>query len=156
MATESSADVLAHCKAHMAHIVQASPVYSHFFRHASLVFASPGRVVVRLTIEQLHLNSKSGLHGSVIATLVDFIGGVAIASSDLRNATGLSTDMHISFLSSARQGDVVDVEGRADRVGASLGFTTATIYKVVDVDKIGQGPVVATGSHTKYVKQRPA
>ena len=61
----------------------------------------------------------------------------------------MSTDIHISYQSSAKDGDTIEIEGRADKVGGSLAFTRATIWKVVDDQP---GPIVAIGSHTKFVR----
>ena len=76
---------------------------------------------------------------------------MAIASTDLREKTGLSVDIHVTYLSSAKEGETIEIEGRAERVGGSLAFTNIKISKVVDGEL---GPIVATGTHTKYVQKR--
>lgn len=83
------------------------------------------------------------------ATLIDWVGGLAIAAYDMREKLGVSTDIHISYVSSAKVGDWVEIEGRASKVGGTLAFTTATISKIVEGEP---GPVIAHGTHTKYVK----
>jgi len=101
-------------------------------------------------MEKEHMNSKDGIHGSVSAAIVDWAGGVAIASYDLRETTGASIDIHISYLSSCKVGEEIEIQGRVDRVGGSIAFTTVSLFKVVDgqcTDKI-----ISRGSHTKYVK----
>lgn len=82
------------------------------------------------------------------------MGGLAIACYDERENTGVSTDMHISFIGGAKTGDVLDIEGKVEKCGGTLAFTTVTIRKQEDGKPRGHGPLVATGSHTKYVKQR--
>lgn len=144
-----------HVQTHLNTIVARSPVYSHLFSHIRLVHASPGRVVAVLKVEKHLLNSKDSLHGSVSAALVDFIGGVAIASYDNRDNTGVSTDMNIRFLSGATLDEMLEVEGTVDKCGGTLAYTTATIRKQQDRGELGTGPVVSIGSHTKYVKQKP-
>ena len=79
------------------------------------------------------------------ACLTDWAGGLAIASTGLEQ-TGVSTDIHTSFVSTAKSGDVLEIEGKASKVGGTLAFTTVEIRK-------GGGGVVCTGTHTKYVKQ---
>lgn len=76
---------------------------------------------------------------------------MAIASYDLREKTGLSVDIHVTYLSTAKEGDEIEIEGTADKVGSSLAFTNMKITKVVNGEL---GAIVATGTHTKYVKQR--
>ncbi|OCK78167.1 Thioesterase/thiol ester dehydrase-isomerase [Lepidopterella palustris CBS 459.81] len=126
-----------------------SPIYQFLLSDISLISASKGLVRARLQLTNNHVNSKGGLHGTVSACLIDWVGGLAIASYDLREKTGISTDIHVSYISSAKYGDWIEVEGKASKVGGTLAFVTATISKVVD-DK--PGPIIATGSHTKFVK----
>lgn len=142
-------DTLAHVQQFWQARKPSSPIYQFLLHDLELTHASKGVVRARLLLTANHVNTHGGIHGSVSATLVDWVGGMAIAAWDKRAKTGVSTDIHISYLSSAKDGDWVEVEGRCDKVGATLAFTTATIWKLVD----GQpGPVVATGSHTKFVR----
>lgn len=76
---------------------------------------------------------------------------MAIASYDLREKTGLSVDIHVTYLSAAKDGDEIEIEGRAEKVGGSLAFTNIKITKLVNGEL---GPIVATGTHTKYVPKR--
>jgi acyl-coenzyme A thioesterase 13 len=126
-----------------------SPIYHFLLNDIKITHASKGLVRARLPLTNNHVNAHGGIHGSVSATLIDWVGGIAIAAWDNRTKTGVSTDIHISYQSSAKDGDIVEIEGRAGKVGGTLAFTTATIWKVVDGEL---GPIVATGSHTKYVK----
>ena len=90
------------------------------------------------------MNSKGTLHGTVSACIIDWAGGLAIASTG-RDKTGLSTDIHTTFTSTAKEGDLLEIEGRVTKLGSSLGFTTIEIRKK-------DGGVVANGTHTKYIK----
>jgi acyl-coenzyme A thioesterase 13 len=127
-------------------VSQNSPVYQFFFSDIELVSAKHGSMVARLPVSKTLLNSKGGLHGSVSATIVDWAGGMAIASTGMEK-TGLSTDIHVSYVSSAKLGDILTIEGSVSRVGRNLGFTTVTICKGEGEEK----SVVAHGTHTKYV-----
>lgn len=129
-----------------ARISSGSPVYNFFLSKIEIISAENGSMVARLPVTENLLNSKNGLHGSVSATIVDWAGGMAIASTGLEK-TGVSTDIHISYVSSAKLGDVLTIEGKVSKVGRNLGFTTVTISK-------GEGDnmsIVAHGTHTKYV-----
>lgn len=73
-------------------------------------------------------------------------GGMAIATHGLEQ-TGLSVDIHVSYISTAKENDLLTIEGKTTKVGRNLGFTTVNIFK-------GQGDdltLVASGSHTKYI-----
>ena len=103
-------------------------------------------MTAQLPVAGNQLNSKGGLHGAVSATIVDWAGGMAIASTGLEQ-TGLSTDIHVSYVSSAKIGDTLTIEGNAAKVGKNMAFTTVTIYKGASEQKT----VVAHGTHTKYI-----
>ncbi|KIW24367.1 uncharacterized protein PV07_10085 [Cladophialophora immunda] len=129
-----------------ARVSQNSPVYKFFFSDIELVSATDGSMVARLPVSATLLNSKGGLHGSVSATIVDWAGGMAIASTGLEK-TGLSTDIHVSYVSTAKLGDTLTIEANVSKVGKNMGFTTVTIYKGEETNK----SVVAHGTHTKYI-----
>lgn len=145
----SNPEILAHVEKFWEGRKPNSPIYQFLLDDIKFTHASKGVVRARLLLTKNHVNTHGGIHGSVSATIIDWVGGIAIAAWDNRSKTGVSTDIHISYVSSAKAGDWIEIEGRADKVGGTLAYTTATIWKVVD-DK--PGPVVATGSHTKYVK----
>lgn len=127
-----------------------SAIYRILLSDATLVSASHGRVAFRLELQPVHLNSSSTLHGSVSATVVDWAGGLAIASTGLER-TGVSTDIHVSYVSAARAGDVVEIEAWVSRVGRNMGYTQVEIRKAVVGEDGAKGAVVCTGSHTKFL-----
>jgi acyl-coenzyme A thioesterase 13 len=145
----NDADILAHVENYWAVRKPQSPIYAFLLADIQIVHASKGVVRARLPLTNNHVNFHRDIHGSVSATLIDWVGGLAIAAWDNRDKTGVSTDIHISYQSSAKEGDTIEIEGRASKVGGTLAFTTATIWKLVDGKP---GPVVASGSHTKFVK----
>ena len=71
---------------------------------------------------------------------------MAIATHGLEQ-TGLSVDIHVSYISTAKENDILTIEGKTTKVGRNLGFTTVNIFKGED-DNL---TLVATGSHTKYI-----
>ena len=74
---------------------------------------------------------------------------MAVATFDLRVKTGVSVDIHVTYQSGAKVGEEIEIEGVAEKVGGSLAFTKIGIYRV---EKGGRGRVVATGTHTKFVR----
>ncbi|KAL2123607.1 hypothetical protein VTJ04DRAFT_4062 [Mycothermus thermophilus] len=154
----SEPEILAHITNYFATRSVASPIYAYLLGtpeqpQIRFVSASKGAFTARLTLAAHHLNSGGGLHGSVSATIVDWAGGLAIATWDLRAGTGVSVDIHVEYLSSPKLGDEVEIEGRVDRVGRSLAFTEVRIWKV-DKETGERGQLVVVGRHTKYVQQR--
>jgi acyl-coenzyme A thioesterase 13 len=145
----NDAEILAHVEKFWQDRKPSSPIYQFLLDDIKLTYASKGVVRARLPLTKNHVNTHGSIHGSVSATLIDWVGGMAIAAYDNRTKTGVSTDIHISYQSGAKDGDTIEIEGRAGKVGGTLAFTTATIWKLVDDQP---GPIVATGSHTKFVK----
>jgi acyl-coenzyme A thioesterase 13 len=131
--------------------IPGSPIYAFLLGSVQIVQASKGHVVARLELTQDHMNSGHSLHGSVSATIVDWMGGMAVATYDLRSTTGVSVDIHVTYQSGAKVGDVVEIEGIAERVGSNLAFTKVTIYKY-ESETGARGKIVIAGTHTKFVK----
>ena len=126
----------------------SSPMYTFFFSDIKIISASVGSMIARLAVEPNHINSNGTLHGSVSATIVDWAGGMAIATHGLEK-TGLSTDIHVTYSSGAKLGDMLTIEGKTIKVGRNMGFTTVTIYKANGEEAMGT--VVAHGTHSKYI-----
>lgn len=127
-----------------------SPIYAYLLSDVRITSATKGHVVCRLSLTKTHMNSGGGLHGSVSATIIDWMGGMAIASYDLREKTGVSVDIHAVYQSSVKDGDEIEIEGIAEKVGGSLAYTKINIFKVEGGQR---GRTVVTGTHTKFVRQ---
>ena len=106
--------------------------------------ARPGTVNFELNVEKKHTNRLGTVHGGTIASLVDLGGSLAVASRGLY-ATGVSTDLNVTFLNSGGAiGEKLRGEVVCDKFGKSLAFTSANFINEKD-------ELVARGSHTKYV-----
>jgi acyl-coenzyme A thioesterase 13 len=139
--------------AHIEKLVETklpnSPIYAFLLSPVQIKSASKGQVIARLPLSKNHMNSAGSLHGAVSATICDWMGGMAISTYDLRDKSGVSVDIHVTYQSAAKLGEELEIEGVAERVGGSLAFTRISIYKV---EGGARGKVVATGTHTKFVK----
>jgi acyl-coenzyme A thioesterase 13 len=84
-------------------------------------------------------------HGGFYCTLVDIVGSMALIA---KGATfpSVSTDISVSFMSSAKEGDIITILGKCEKMGRVLGFTSVLIKK--------DGESLAKGSHTKYILQK--
>lgn len=143
--------VIEHVSSVWTHKITASKPYSLLIPTATLVSASPeGRVVGELVLEEQHVNSLGGIHGTTSAALVDFAAGMAIVARRGGDRTGVSTDIHLSYASSARVGDVVEFECWVNKLGRTMAFTSIEIRKKGGDGKGGK-KVLVTGSHSKYV-----
>ncbi|KAI0168867.1 thioesterase family protein [Hypoxylon sp. FL1284] len=145
------AAIKSHIEELVATQLPSSAIYRFLLSDVRILRATKGSVAARLTLTRNHINSGGGIHGAASAAIVDWAGGMAIATWDLRRKTGVSVDIHVTYLSSAVEGDEIEIAAFADKVGGSLAFTRVVISKVVDGEA---GPVIANGTHTKYAKQR--
>ncbi|GFF33710.1 putative esterase C31F10.02 [Aspergillus udagawae] len=106
--------------------------------------ARPGTVNFELDIQKEHTNRLSILHGGTIASMVDLGGSLAVASRGLF-ATGVSTDLNVTYLSSGgKVGDKIQAEVTCDKFGKTLAYTNIKFMN-------SKGEVFARGSHTKYI-----
>ncbi|KAK0775575.1 hypothetical protein LTR91_014729 [Friedmanniomyces endolithicus] len=84
------------------------------------------------------------LHGGTLACMTDLGGSLAVASRGLF-ATGVSTDLSVTYLSSGgKVGDLIRAEATCDKFGKTLAYTSIKFMNARD-------ELVARGSHTKYV-----
>ncbi|KAL8772159.1 MAG: hypothetical protein Q9209_002594 [Squamulea sp. 1 TL-2023] len=145
MGSELNAE-LEHVRNYWAKMKPNSPIYSFLLGDINIISASKGQIIAHLKVLPVHFNSKKTLHGAVSSCIMDWAGGMVIASHGLDN-TGLSTDIHVTYVSTAQEGDLLEIEGKASKVGGSLAFTT------VEIRHAGEGrKVIAHGTHTKYIK----
>ncbi|TGJ82768.1 hypothetical protein E0Z10_g5997 [Xylaria hypoxylon] len=76
--------------------------------------------------------------------MVDLGGSLAIASTGLY-ATGVSTDLNVTYLSGGgRAGEKIKATAVCEKIGKTLAYTSVTFRN-------SKGELVARGSHTKYV-----
>ncbi|KAE8453653.1 hypothetical protein EG329_009164 [Mollisiaceae sp. DMI_Dod_QoI] len=105
--------------------------------------AEPGRVDFELDIKKEHTNRLNIMHGGTIASMVDLGGSLAVASRGLY-ATGVSTDLNVTYLNSGGQvGDVLKAVVKCDKFGKTLAYTSIQFTN-------SKGEIAARGSHTKY------
>ncbi|KAI8977497.1 esterase [Mycotypha africana] len=110
----------------------------------SVIDSTDGRIKAEFEVEKKHLNRLESVHGGLLATVVDIGGSLAIASKGLY-ATGVSTDINISYISGVKQGEKITVDARVDKLGKTLAFTTVELHS--------NGRLVALGRHNKFVAQ---
>lgn len=68
-----------------------------------------------------------------------------MTKNDCDSVPGVSVDIHVTYLKSAKAGDVVQIEADTIKAGRNLAFLECYLKHKKD------GSVIARGSHTKYV-----
>ncbi|GAA5961750.1 hypothetical protein JCM8115_004759 [Rhodotorula mucilaginosa] len=114
------------------------------FGHLKVLDAKPGRVWAEMDVQRHQINRLQGLHGGVIASLVDTMGSLALASRGLY-MTGVSIDMSQTFVRGAKLGQTVRIQSELVNMGKTLAYTR------VELHDAESGKLLAYGSHTKYI-----
>lgn len=131
----------------MCYSVESLLINGHsrlFAENIRVTAAEPGRVDFELDIKKEHTNRLHIVHGATIAGLVDLGGSLAVASRGLF-ATGVSTDLNVTYLNSGGMvGDTLKAVVTCDKFGKTLAYTSIQFTN-------GKGELAARGSHTKYV-----
>ncbi|CAD6905330.1 unnamed protein product [Tilletia controversa] len=173
-------------------LLSKSPIYNFLLQDIKFVTVSPSSsassstptptptpsafVQAHLPLSHIHLNSHKSLHGAVAATIVDWIGGIVIATlpkqspddgsapaSALTTPRGVSVDIHVRYLSAAAKlGDTLIINAWSHKIGRTLAFVTVQLA----VEKPDKQPAsdntissatstsqvcVVEASHTKYI-----
>jgi uncharacterized protein (TIGR00369 family) len=113
---------------------------------------SEGFVRMSLVLEERHTNPNGVMHGGVATTLMDEALGAVIASvrgmEAMRAAPHATVEMNVSFISGARPGDEIVIEGRALKVGRSVAFGEA------EVRRRGRDDLIAKGRFTYVIQEK--
>ncbi|KAG0657761.1 hypothetical protein C6P46_006228 [Rhodotorula mucilaginosa] len=125
-------------------------------RHQKLLDLPPSLAANEHTDRNLlsSVNRLQGLHGGVIASLVDTMGSLALASRGLY-MTGVSIDMSQTFVRGAKLGQTVRIQSELVNMGKTLAYTRVELHdaesgKLLAYAEITPPPPPA-GSHTKYI-----
>ncbi|CAN6483050.1 unnamed protein product [Victoria cruziana] len=103
-----------------------------------------GRLLCSFTVLPHLLNTGKFLHGGATASLVDIVGSAVILTTGAPT-TGVSLEISVSYLDSAYLNEEIEVEAKVLRVGKAIAVVN------VEFRKKGNGRIVATGRHTKYL-----
>ncbi|KAE8266907.1 hypothetical protein A4X09_0g5443 [Tilletia walkeri] len=167
-------------------LLSKSPIYNFLLQDIKFISLRPppspptptpspsAFVQATLQLSNIHLNSHNSLHGAVAATIVDWVGGIVIASlprhspsattattapeppSALTTPRGVSVDIHLRYLSAAAKlGDTLIIRAWSHKLGRSLAFVTVQLAVEKPDKSSASGSTsqicVVEASHTKYI-----
>lgn len=112
----------------------------HRAHGAELTEVEPGRVVMRVTLGEDHLNPQGIVHGGVIAGLIDSVSGISLRTVRGRDVGHVTVQMQVNYLRPAKPGHLYGT-GRVLHDGGRMGVAEAEVH---DVD----GALVARGTAT--------
>jgi uncharacterized protein (TIGR00369 family) len=110
--------------------------------------SEPGRTIWRATIDERFLNPAGVVQGGFLAAMLDSaMGASAVSLTGERRVNVANTEMKVSFLRSARVGDVLTCTAIVIKPGRVISFLEATIENA-------EGDLVATASSTYLIRDR--
>ena len=93
----------------------------------SILEVGDGEVRFGCTPDESTLNPLGGVHGGLLATLLDTVTGCALHTT-LPAGTGFSTiEIKVSYLRALRPGTPLEAVGRVLRRGRSVAFTEGSV-----------------------------
>lgn len=101
----------------------------HFMKHVGIELVSclPGKVKLKLDLNQKHMQQANFVHGGVTSTLCDIAMGFAALSLAEKGKGMVTADLHISYHRPA-YGDEIWVEADVIKPGNTLFFCEALVY----------------------------
>uniref|UniRef100_A0A0N5APW9 4HBT domain-containing protein n=1 Tax=Syphacia muris TaxID=451379 RepID=A0A0N5APW9_9BILA len=112
------------------------------------VSANAERIVVELTIDEEHVNSKKTLHGGQTAALCDMVTARAVGMT-VRDKAMVSVELAVSYMLPVNLGETIEIEGRVLKIGRNIAFAEAEFRRKSD------GRLVAKGKHTIAFIHKP-
>ena len=91
-----------------------------------IVKAQPGRVAVRMRVEERHKQVHGVVHGGVVAALADTAGGLASYMAYPRGTRVATIEMKINFLEAVEGGDIT-AEAVVVRKGMHIAVTDCDV-----------------------------
>lgn len=116
---------------------QTSPYYQAM--GMSLAEVAEGYVVLRVAIQDTHLNADGIVHGGVLPAIADGAMGNALRTLNGADAQVLTAEVHLHYLRPVRSGSLL-AEGRVVQSGRRISFAE------VEIREESSGKPVARGS----------
>lgn len=121
-------------------------VFDNHISPLTLVSAKDdGTVHCQWKVDLCHLNSGGTLHGGCTASIVDEVTSLSLM---VKGKMSVSTEINVSYLRPAFEGELLDIHSKVTKAGNALAFLEA---EFVNRD----GKLVVVGKHTVAVLHKP-
>lgn len=118
--------------------------FNHALRHIRVVSFSEDvtRMTAEMKLTKEHLNKLGTLHGGCATTIIDELTflNYALHRGHLRKEHSLSVRLEVNFMTTAKEGDLIEINSQLVKVGKRLAFVSAEI-----TNKSKDNKVVAIG-----------
>ncbi|MEL4358358.1 MULTISPECIES: PaaI family thioesterase [unclassified Luteococcus] len=92
-------------------------------------------------------NANGGVHGGLIATLVDSTMGEAVREAVDDDATVVTVQMTVTYLNGAEPGDELEARAEVLKTSKALALVSAEVTRVADGRDIAQAQATFAISH---------
>ncbi|VDK48042.1 unnamed protein product [Anisakis simplex] len=123
--------------------------FNRVARKVHPISATRDSILVELTLEEEHVNSKKTMHGGQTAALVDMITARAVGIT-IKDRAMVSVELAVSYMYPLRLGETVLIEAKVLKVGRNMAFTEAELRRKCD------NRIIAKGKHTLAFIPKPA
>ena len=120
----------------------------------NMVSEKPGHFGCKMRILPALCNMYRGMHGGLIALLIDSLGTAALGAAVPKGeeptpaSFGTSTELNVSYLRAVPLGSEIRVDANVVKQGGSLATVQVDIYKCSATGDV----LAASGRHTKFMK----
>lgn len=98
----------------------------------------------RLTVSDQMLNANGGLHGGVLATMLDTTMGDAVRAGLDEGQTTVTVTMTVTFLAGAKAGDELAASAEVRKRGGKLVLVESDVTRMSDDAAIAHGVATFT------------
>ncbi|EDV96681.1 acyl-coenzyme A thioesterase 13 [Drosophila grimshawi] len=127
----------------VAKFISKGPNFDRVTQMVKITSGGDGSVVGEFTVTAEHLNRLGSLHGGLTATILDNITTYALMSKG--SHPGVSSCLNVSYLSTAKPGDVIEVDAVTLHAGRKMAYIECVLRNKAD------GRIIAKGGQTKFV-----
>lgn len=121
---------------------EASVGTAHEYLGFHVTEVERGRLVAEMVVRPDHLNPMGSLHGGVIASLADSLGGYGVVTRMPKDATAFTTlGLSVNYLAPARAGDQITGTAELLHGGRTLqtwDVTIATRRRTIAIARLTQ------------------
>ncbi|XP_015782994.1 acyl-coenzyme A thioesterase 13 [Tetranychus urticae] len=116
--------------------------------------AGQGKLTAEMIVGQEHSNRSQNIHGGLIATLIDVLSTLALASTDVESSPDLnnftesasaSVQLNVTYIRPVSVGQTLLIECNTLNRGRTMAYLSVDLFNKND------GKLIARGSHTKIL-----
>ena len=86
-----------------------------------------GTGIIRMQMNDTHLNTNHSLHGGVLATLLDTVSGISVRSLLDSSRTAATVNISVNYVRPAFEGEIM-AKGKVKTIGKNISTVEAEVF----------------------------